>query len=124
MISKALHEAGVDDFVDDLCDGALTYSDPTRVAALAVEIDGKKATVTVSGFSTKPSMLSGGQSTVVFTTSPKADRLLYFADGRLVEEGSHAELMRIQDGQYRHMWTVQAAGYQTASSSAAGEPDL
>jgi ABC-type multidrug transport system fused ATPase/permease subunit len=32
--------------------------------------------------------------------------------GRIVEQGSHAELMRIVDGKYRHMFNLQAKHYQ------------
>jgi ATP-binding cassette subfamily B protein len=37
------------------------------------------------------------------------DRILVFAQGRVVEEGTHAGLMR-QDGPYRHLFTTQASG--------------
>ncbi|MEV6199635.1 ABC transporter ATP-binding protein [Streptomyces sp. NPDC051771] len=45
------------------------------------------------------------------------DRIYVFDAGRVVEEGTHAELMA-HDGLYAHMFTLQAAAYQ-----ASGAPD-
>jgi ATP-binding cassette subfamily B protein len=39
-----------------------------------------------------------------------ADRILYVADGRIQEEGSHAEL-RARGGAYAHLYTLQASQY-------------
>ncbi|MEV6393532.1 ABC transporter ATP-binding protein [Streptomyces sp. NPDC051907] len=40
-----------------------------------------------------------------------ADRIVVLADGRITEEGSHAELLD-EDGTYARLFTVQANGYQ------------
>ena len=42
-----------------------------------------------------------------------ADRILMFADGRLIEEGSHDELMRM-NGKYAEMFRLQAEKYREA----------
>ena len=47
-----------------------------------------------------------------FSTVYMADRIIVLERGRIVEQGSHAELMRIPDGTYRRMFTVQAQHYQ------------
>lgn len=44
-----------------------------------------------------------------FSTVRALDRILVFDRGRIVEEGSHAELMR-HAGAYRDLFTHQAAG--------------
>ncbi len=43
--------------------------------------------------------------------SKKADRILVFNNGKLVEQGSHAELMQIECGLYRTMFNKQAENY-------------
>ena len=52
-----------------------------------------------------------GRTTIVIahrlSTVRGADRILVFDDGRIVEEGSHAELMRPQ-GHYRRLFEHQA----------------
>ncbi|WP_336053792.1 ABC transporter ATP-binding protein [Streptomyces sp. CA2R101] len=45
-----------------------------------------------------------------FSTVRQADRILLFRDGRLVEEGTHADLMRL-DGDYASLFTLQATNY-------------
>ncbi len=58
--------------------------------------------------------------TVVFishrlSTTRMADRILMFADGKLIESGSHDELMA-QNGKYAEMFLLQAEKYRTAQS--------
>ncbi len=53
--------------------------------------------------------------TVIFishrlSTTRMADRILMFADGELIEDGSHEELMRL-DGKYAEMFNMQAEKY-------------
>ena len=45
-----------------------------------------------------------------FSTIRMADRVLYLADGRIQEEGSHHELMD-RDGEYARLFRLQAAHY-------------
>jgi ATP-binding cassette, subfamily B, bacterial len=48
-----------------------------------------------------------------FSTVRMADRILYLADGRIQEEGSHHELME-RDGEYARLYRLQAAHYLDA----------
>lgn len=45
-----------------------------------------------------------------FSTVRKADRIFLFHEGRLAEEGTHAELMRLE-GRYAELFTLQAFAY-------------
>ncbi len=46
-----------------------------------------------------------------FSTVRMADRILVLDGGRIVEDGSHAELVAA-GGQYAELFTLQAAGYR------------
>jgi ATP-binding cassette subfamily B protein len=45
-----------------------------------------------------------------FSTVRRADRIIFLEHGRLVEEGTHAELMRL-NGRYARLFRMQAAAY-------------
>ncbi|MGG6240756.1 ABC transporter ATP-binding protein [Nodosilinea sp. AN01ver1] len=45
-----------------------------------------------------------------FSTVRRADNIIVLANGRLIEQGSHEDLLR-QDGRYARLFTMQAAGY-------------
>lgn len=45
-----------------------------------------------------------------FSTVRRADNIIVLASGRLIEQGSHDDLLR-QDGRYARLFTMQAAGY-------------
>ncbi len=45
-----------------------------------------------------------------FSTVRKADRIFFFQQSRLIEEGTHAELMRL-GGHYAELFTLQASAY-------------
>ncbi len=46
-----------------------------------------------------------------FSTVRMADEIAVLEDGRLVEHGSHEELLRAA-GRYAHLFSLQAAGYR------------
>jgi ATP-binding cassette subfamily B protein len=46
-----------------------------------------------------------------FSTVRMADQIAVLAGGRIVERGSHEELMRL-NGRYAHLFTLQARGYR------------
>lgn len=55
------------------------------------------------------------QKTVIFishrlSTTRKADRIYLLDNGRIIEEGTHEELLSL-DRKYKQMWTVQAGRY-------------
>jgi ATP-binding cassette, subfamily B, bacterial len=45
-----------------------------------------------------------------FSTVRKADRIFLFHEGRLAEQGTHSELMRLA-GRYAELSTLQASAY-------------
>ncbi|WOD38663.1 ABC transporter ATP-binding protein [Nodosilinea sp. E11] len=45
-----------------------------------------------------------------FSTVRRADNIIVLANGKLIEQGSHRELLH-QDGRYARLFTMQAAGY-------------
>ena len=47
-----------------------------------------------------------------FTTVRMADRMVVLSDGRIVEDGTHEDLMS-QNGLYAQMFTAQANRYKT-----------
>ncbi len=59
--------------------------------------------------------LSQGRITILishrFSTVRMADRIAVLDGGRIVEQGSHEELMRL-NGNYAHLFTLQARGYR------------
>ncbi len=57
-----------------------------------------------------------------FSTVRRADRILFLAHGRLVEEGTHEELMRL-NGRYARLFRLQASAY-TGEEILADELDL
>lgn len=48
----------------------------------------------------------------------ECDRIFVFADGQIIETGTHQELMEL-DGEYAAMFTLQAAGFRTEGGEAA-----
>ncbi len=46
-----------------------------------------------------------------FSTVRMADQIIVIQDGRIIEHGSHEQLMA-QDGHYAHLFSLQARGYQ------------
>ena len=58
--------------------------------------------------------LMQGRTTIVIahrlSTLSKMDRILVFDNDKVVEEGSHEELIA-KKGHYAHMWNMQAGGF-------------
>ncbi|NJD33061.1 MAG: ABC transporter ATP-binding protein, partial [Gammaproteobacteria bacterium] len=46
-----------------------------------------------------------------FSTVRRADRILVVQGGRILEQGSHEELMKL-GGHYAHLFSLQARGYR------------
>jgi ATP-binding cassette, subfamily B, bacterial len=59
--------------------------------------------------------LTKGHTTIVIahrlSTVKQMDRILVFDHGRIVEQGSHAQLIARDDGHYRHLFQVQTAEF-------------
>jgi len=45
------------------------------------------------------------------STIQKMDRIVVVKDGSIVEEGSHQELLKLEDGLYAKLWNLQAGGF-------------
>lgn len=59
--------------------------------------------------------LMQGKTTIVIahrlSTIQKMDRIIVVDKGRITEEGSHADLLKVPDSLYRKLWTLQAGGF-------------
>ena len=47
-----------------------------------------------------------------FSNVRDADKIILIEHGRIIEQGSHAELMKITDGKYKELFELQAEGYK------------
>ena len=47
-----------------------------------------------------------------FSTVRKADKIYVIENGKIAEHGSHEELMKMNNGTYKHMFELQAEGYK------------
>ncbi len=46
------------------------------------------------------------------STVREADLILVFADGQIVERGTHQELLKLKDGKYKHLYELQIGLHQ------------
>lgn len=62
--------------------------------------------------------LMRGKTTIVvahrLSTIMKMDRIIVIEDGRITEQGRHAELLKTGQGTYQRLWEIQAGGFVTA----------
>ena len=56
-----------------------------------------------------------GRTTVVIahrlSTIKKVDRILVFDEGKIIEQGSHVELLQKKNGLYKKLYEMQAGGF-------------
>ncbi|HLD70971.1 MAG TPA: ATP-binding cassette domain-containing protein, partial [Negativicutes bacterium] len=59
--------------------------------------------------------LMRGKTTIVIahrlSTIQKMDRIIVVDEGKIVEEGSHADLLARPESLYKKLWTLQAGGF-------------
>ena len=58
------------------------------------------------------------------STIRNADKIIAFQDGRVVEQGSHEELLKIEDGVYANLINMQAGREEEAENPAVPSPRL
>ena len=51
------------------------------------------------------------------STIKNADRIIVINEGRLVEEGTHEQLIRIEKGHYRHLYNMQFKNQEEAADA-------
>jgi ATP-binding cassette subfamily B protein len=59
-------------------------------------------------------LIKGKTSIIIahrFSTIMKSDRIIVLREGKIVEEGSHTELVKIKDGLYADLWRRQVCGF-------------
>ncbi|MDP3883284.1 MAG: ABC transporter ATP-binding protein, partial [Candidatus Staskawiczbacteria bacterium] len=61
------------------------------------------------------SNLMSGKTAIVIahrlSTIQKMDRIVVIDDGRIIEQGSHTDLLKAKDSLYRKLWELQAGGF-------------
>ena len=59
--------------------------------------------------------LMQGRTTIVIahrlSTIQKMDRIIVVDNGKIIEEGSHNDLLNKSDSLYKKLWTLQAGGF-------------
>ncbi|HMR55435.1 MAG TPA: ATP-binding cassette domain-containing protein, partial [Candidatus Doudnabacteria bacterium] len=59
--------------------------------------------------------LMEGKTTIVIahrlSTIMAMDRIVVIEGGKIVEQGSHSELLKVGDGKYQKLWHIQAGGF-------------
>lgn len=135
-IEKAAELAHCDDFIKDLPKGIETYvgergvklsgGERQRVAIARAIL--KSAPILIldeatSSLDSRSEMLiqdalnnlMAGKTSIVIahrlSTIQKMDRIIVMDEGKIVEQGSHEELLRKEDSLYRKLWELQAGGF-------------
>ena len=73
--------------------------------------------------------LMAGKTTIVIahrlSTIQKMDRIIVIDEGKIVEQGSHQELLANENSLYKKLWTLQAGGFfpPEADQPGAGKSD-
>ena len=138
-VKKAAQEIGVDKFIESLPDGYL-YNVKERGSMLS---SGQRQLISfLRAYVSKPSILildeatssvdtyseemiqtatekiTHGRTSIIIAhrlaTIQKADKILVMDAGKIVEEGSHEELLKIENGFYRNLYEIQFAKEKTA----------
>jgi ATP-binding cassette subfamily B protein len=59
-----------------------------------------------------------GKTTIVIahrlSTVMQMDRIIVLEDGKITEQGKHAELLKLEQGTYQRLWNIQAGGFTAA----------
>jgi ABC-type multidrug transport system fused ATPase/permease subunit len=59
--------------------------------------------------------LMEGKTTIIIahrlSTIRRVDRILVMKDGKIVEDGSHDELLSKENGVYANLWNIQQGGF-------------
>ena len=62
--------------------------------------------------------LMKGRTTIVIahrlSTIMQMDRIIVMENGKIMEQGSHHELLKVQQGVYQRLWNIQAGGFAAA----------
>jgi len=58
------------------------------------------------------------------STIQKMDRIIVVDDGKIVEQGSHSELLKNENSLYKKLWELQAGGFLKSESDELEEEDL
>ena len=71
--------------------------------------------------------LMKGRTTIVIahrlSTIQKMDRIIVVDNGKIVEEGSHAYLLKKRSSLYKKLWTLQAGGFLADDKTVAGKEE-
>ena len=140
-ITNAVKLAHCDEFIKNLPDGLDTYvgergiklsgGERQRVAIARAIL--KNAPILILDEATSSldshsemliqdalSNLMQGKTTIVIahrlSTIQKMDRIIVIEDGRIIEEGSHNDLLAKQESLYKKLWTLQAGGFLTSDN--------